>query len=151
MNKRVPYEESLRVPLLMRYPKRIPANSERDQMVLNVDIAPTLYDLVGTDAPILLHGKSLLPVLDDPEAELRDEFLAEYFLEKITPRHADWRAVRTERWKYIHYPKLEGMDELYDLQSDPRETTNLIGKPEHSATLERMRQSLRKLLQATEG
>lgn len=124
-NKRVAYEESLRVPLLMRYPRLIPPGSRRDQLALNIDLAPTLYDLVGIDPSIPVHGKSLLPVFRDEEYSLREDFLAEYYLENVTPRYAEWQAVRTERWKYIHYPDLEGMDELYDLESDPYEITNL--------------------------
>lgn len=149
-NKRVAYEESLRVPLLMRFPKLIEPGSERDQLVLNIDIAPTLYDLAGVEAPITLHGKSLLPVIEDAGAPLRDAFLAEYFLEKIDPLYAEWQAVRSRRWKYIHYRELVGMDELYDLQSDPHEMNNLINSPGHQRTLRKMQQKLRQLLAVSE-
>lgn len=151
MNKRVAYEESIRVPLLMRYPKLIQPGSTRDQLALNVDLAPTLYDLVGLEPPIKMHGVSLLPVLKDSTARLRTEFLAEHFLEKISPRHAAWQCVRGERWKYIHYPDLQGMDELYDLQADPREMKNLINLPDYKATLKTMQEKLRKLLQESEA
>ncbi len=151
MNKRVAYEESLRIPLLMRYPKLIQPGSTRKQMALNIDLAPTLYELTGVEPPIKMHGKSLLPVLRDPDAELRDGFLAEYYLEKITPRYAAWKAVRTERWKYIHYPELKDMDELYDLQSDPLEMNNLIGSPEHQTILKEMQARMDTLLKESEG
>ncbi len=95
MNKRVPYEESLRIPLLMRYPKLIRPGSKSEQMVLNIDIAPTLYELAGVNAPIPIHGKSLVPVWQDPSLKLRSEFLAEYYIEKITPLYATWQAVRS--------------------------------------------------------
>ena len=149
MNKRVAYEESLRIPLLMRYPKRIDPGSVREQLAVNTDIAPTLYELVGIDAPIPIHGKSLLPVLDDAGHALRSEFLAEYFLEKVTPKHAEWKAVRSTRYKYIHYPDLEGMDELYDLENDPQEMKNLVDSPRHAEVLEDMRRRLAERLAAT--
>jgi N-acetylglucosamine-6-sulfatase len=151
MNKRVPYEESLRMPLLMRYPKLIEPGSEREQLVLNIDIAPTLYELAGMTAPIKIHGKSLLPVLLNPEAEQRTDLLAEYFFEKVAPRHAEWQAVRSDRWKYIHYLDLEGMDELYDLKDDPYELNNLISSPDHQATVRKMKQKLRQLLMASDA
>ena len=148
-NKRVAYEESLRVPLLMRYPKLIPAGSVRDQLVLNVDIAPTLYDLTGVEAPIPVHGKSLLGVMADGNAPLRDAFLAEYFLEKVTPRHATWQAVRTKEWKYIEYPDLEGMNELYHLSEDPGEYRNLVNLSAYREQLENMQEALAEEKEAT--
>ncbi len=106
MNKRVPYEESLRIPLLMRFPKLIKPGSKREHLALNIDIAPTLYELAGVDAPIPIHGKSLLPILRDPGKELRTEFLAEYYLEECTLLYDTWQAGRSERWKYIRYLEL---------------------------------------------
>jgi arylsulfatase A-like enzyme len=141
-NKRVAYDPSLRVPLLMRYPRRIPAGSVRGQLALNVDLAPTLYELAGVEAPVPVHGKSLLEVMADGDAPFRERFLAEYFLEKVTPRHATWHALRTAEWKYIHYPGLDGMDELYHLEKDPGEHNNLVEDPDHGKQLARMRQSL---------
>ncbi len=150
-NKRVAYEESLRVPLLMRYPALIEPGTQRDQMALNIDIAPTLYDLVGVEPPIPVHGKSLVPVLKNPKAPLRDSFLAEYYLEEITPKHAEWKTVRTDRWKFIHYPGLEGMDELYDLKNDPLELENLISSSEHEERLDELKAELSNLLEKTGG
>jgi N-acetylglucosamine-6-sulfatase len=151
MNKRVAYEESLRIPLLMRYPKLIKPGSQSDQLVLNLDIAPTLFEIVGTHSPINLHGKSLVPIFQNPQIKLRDEFLAEYFLEKVTPLYAGWQAVRTKRWKYIHYPELSGMDELYDLEKDPNEMKNLIQSGEHRLVLKQMKQRLLQLLKNSEA
>ena len=151
LNKRVAYEESLRIPLLIRYPKLIKPGSQSDQMVLNLDIAPTLYELVGTHAPISMHGKSLLPLLQNPQAKLREEILAEYFLEKVTPLYAGWQAVRTDRWKYIHYPELNDMDEFYDLEKDQYEMDNLIHSADHQVILRRMKQQLLQLLKDSEA
>jgi N-acetylglucosamine-6-sulfatase len=151
LNKRVPYEESLRIPLLMRYPKLIQTGIKRDQMVLNIDIAPTLYDLASVEPPIPMHGKSLLPVLKNESHDLRSDFLAEYYLEKITPLYAHWQAVRAESWKYIRYPKLPGMDELYDLQNDPGELTNLFHSQKHQSKVGQMQLKLKELLENSEG
>jgi arylsulfatase A-like enzyme len=149
-NKRVAYEESLRIPLLMRYPKLIKPGSKREQLVLNLDIAPTLYDIVGAQPPVKMHGKSLLPIIDDPSTKIRTEILAEYFLEKITPKHASWQAVRSENWKYIRYPDLEGMDELYDLQADPKELKNVIDSSQHESILKEAQTKLSRLLEESE-
>jgi len=151
LNKRVPYEESLRIPILMRYPKLIKSGIHRNQMVLNVDIAPTLYNLAGVKSPVPIHGKSLLPVIKDATYNLRSDFLAEYYLEKITPLYAYWQAVRSERWKYIRYPELPGMDELYDLQNDPGELNNLFYSTKYQTTVTQMQIRLKQLLDDSEG
>jgi arylsulfatase A-like enzyme len=151
MNKRVPYEESLRIPMLMRYPKLIKPGSKSEQMVLNIDIAPTLYELAGVKAPIPIHGKSLVPVWEDPSLELRSDFLAEYYIEKITPLYATWQAVRSDQWKYIRYPELSGMDELYDLEKDPGEMKNLFRSPKHQSSVRQMQTNLKQLLEESQG
>ena len=73
-----------------------------------------------------LHGASLVPLFRNPAAPWRSAVLTEYFLEKVAAGVPPWQAVRTERWKYIHYTELEGMDELYDLGKDPFEMHNVI-------------------------
>jgi N-acetylglucosamine-6-sulfatase len=149
-NKRVAYDESIRIPLLMRYPKLIKAGSKREQLVMNLDIAPTILDIADTRSPVPVHGKSLLPVLENKDEFLRDAFLTEYFLEKITPQHASWQAVRTKKWKYIHFFKLDGMDELYDLENDPYEMKNLVSSLAHQNVLEEMKRKMRQLLQESD-
>src|SRR5262249_331541 len=123
--KHGPYEESIRDPLLMRYPKLIKAGTTLDGLALNVDIAPTLLELAGA-RPKGLHGRSLVPLLKGNTGNWRSSILAEYFYNRgQTPRFPTWQAVRTDRWKYIRYPDFEGMDELYDLKADPYEMKNL--------------------------
>ncbi|HEX3872106.1 MAG TPA: sulfatase-like hydrolase/transferase, partial [Pirellulales bacterium] len=129
--KRFAYEESIRLPLVVRYPAKIRAGTTCDAMLLNVDIAPTLMELGGGEPLQPMHGRSFVPLLANPRSPWRDAVLLEYFLEKVAGKCPDWQAVRTARWKFIHYPTLEGptpegMDELYDLQSDPHEITNRI-------------------------
>jgi arylsulfatase A-like enzyme len=151
MNKRVAYDESLRVPLLMRYPKRIKPSTICHELALNVDLAPTLYDLLDITPPIAMHGASLMPLLQDPKTPVREEFLAEHFLEKCSPRYAEWQAVRSKEWKYIHYPDLENMDELYHLKQDPGEVKNVVHSPEHQTQLQKMKEKLLELLRDSEG
>ena len=81
--------------------------------------------------------------------EWRSSFLIEYYSDTVFRRivNMGYEAVRTERFKYIHYRELEGMDELYDLQEDPYELNNLIDHPEAQATLEAMKRELAALLE----
>jgi N-acetylglucosamine-6-sulfatase len=149
-NKRWAYEPSIRLPLLMRYPKLIKAGSERNQSVLNIDIAPTLLDLAGVTPYGKMQGKSLLPVFRDADAPLRDSFLCEYFQERYDPTVQDWQCVRGQRWKYTHYPTLDGMDELYDLAADPGEEANLFGDTSLEDVRHQMSAELTRLLAETQ-
>lgn len=148
-DKRFAYEESIRIPLLMRYPKLIKAGSERRQMTLNIDIAPTLLELGGAKVPADVHGRSLVPLFRADATKWRSAFLAEYFAEAQFPRCPTWQAVRTEQWKYIHYTELEGMDELYDLKADPYELKNRIADRRAQTALEQMKTLLNAELQKT--
>lgn len=145
-NKRLAYEPSIRLPFLLRYPKLVKPGTVRDHLTLNIDVMPTMIELAGVQWPEKVHGRSFLPVLRDPQDPWRDSFLTEYFLEKVGVRFPDWQAVRTRQWKYIHYPTLKGMDELYHLAEDPEELRNCIQDPVAASTLEELRQLLRKHL-----
>ena len=147
-NKRWAYEESIRVPFVMRYPPLVPPRTVRDPMVLNVDLAPTLLELAGIKPQVAFHGRSFLPILRDPAAGGRASVLLEHFEEKVGAV-PNWQAVRTGRWKYIRYPNLEGMDELYDLEGDPGEVTNRVADPDLRSTLRELRDELDSLLRST--
>jgi arylsulfatase A-like enzyme len=152
-DKRAAYEESIRIPLFVRYPKMIKAGSARDQGALNVDIAPTVLELAGAPIPKEMHGRSLVPLFKGNSRKWREAFLAEYFSEERFPNIASWQAVRTTRWKYIHYTELDGpqtMDELYDLKADPGEMKNLIGEAGAQSALREMKQELQRLLKETQ-
>lgn len=128
-DKRLMHEPSIRVPMMIRYPKRIPAAVVRDEMVLDTDLAPTFLDLAGIPAPAHMQGKSMVPLARTADAGFRKEWYYEYYEwpnpEAVRPH----RGIRTDRYKLIHY--VEDKDfELYDLSRDPGETTNLHGKPE---------------------
>lgn len=154
VERRLAYEEGLRIPLAIRYPALIKdGGAKRDPMVLTLDLAPTILELGGAPVPANLQGKSLVPLLRGNGPELRDAFLIEYYSDTVFPRvkNMGYQAVRTLNWKYIHYVDLEGMDELYDLNRDPYEMRNSISNPHHAKALEDMHQELARLLRVTEA
>jgi N-acetylglucosamine-6-sulfatase len=126
VDKRWAYEESIRIPFIVRYPALVrDAGRRARQMVLNVDLAPSLLDLVGLPASGRMEGTSFLPILESGLAPGRDAWFYEYFADypyRVPPQ----QAVRTNTHKYI---ELEGNNkpELYDLIADPKEHTNLFG------------------------
>lgn len=136
-DKRAAYEESIRIPLLVRYPARFPKGKKIDKIVLNLDNAPTLLDLAGVRAPASFQGKSWVPLIEEKAKDWRTSFLYEYFYE--TPYNTPTiKAIRTETGKLIQYPGEEGWSELYDLSKDPNETTNLY----QSAGSEKLKKQL---------
>jgi len=150
--RRLAYEETIRVPLLIRYPPLVKPGSTFDQLVLSVDLAPTFLELAGAVALEPMHGRSLVPLLRGEEAPWRKSLLVEYFSDKVFPRvdKMGYQAVRTARFKYIRYTDLTGMDELYDLEADPYEMKNVIGDPTQQVTLRRMQGELARLLSASQ-
>lgn len=148
-DKRAAYEESIRIPFVVRYPKLVKPGSRYEQMGLNIDVAPTFLELAGVTVPKSIQGKSLLPILKGDTSGWRTAFLAEYFMEQQFARVPTWQAVRTDRWKYIRYTDLEGMDELYDLKSDPYEMKNLINDAGSREAAESMTKELDRLVVET--
>ncbi|HEX8524044.1 MAG TPA: sulfatase [Tepidisphaeraceae bacterium] len=123
-DKRAAYEESMRIPLIIRYPKLIKAGTTSDEMALNIDYAPTILELAGAKVPGVMQGKSWAALLAKGDVRLRDSFFYEYFFEKgyQTPTVT---AVRTAGAKLVRYPGHEEWTELFDLKADPFETKNL--------------------------
>jgi len=125
-DKRSGYEESLRIPFLVRYPKLIRNPMVLDQMVLNIDLAPTLLDLAGITVPQHMQGRSWRPLLSAQEGQWRKSFLFEYFRENAFPGTPALVGVRTETAKLVKYPGHDEWTELFDLISDPYELKNLV-------------------------
>lgn len=144
-DKRLMHEPSIRVPLMIRYPKRIPAGTVRDEMTLDIDLAPTFLDLAGLPACPQMQGKSVLPLAKTTDPSFRKEWYYEYYEwpnpEGVRPH----RGIRTEQHKLIHYVMEPQEFELYDLAHDPGETQNLYGKPEYSALQNRLFNRLNEL------
>jgi arylsulfatase A-like enzyme len=144
-DKRLMYEPSIRVPLLVRYPARVKPLVDSTHLVLNVDVAPTLLELAGLPTPAGLHGRSLVPLLRGESPPWRDAFLYEYYEYPAEHCVRKNRGVRDGRWKLIQFWEQPEEWELYDLQADPDEVTNLAGRREHRATLERLKRRLEEL------
>jgi arylsulfatase A-like enzyme len=145
-DKRLMHEPSIRVPLQIRYPKRVPAGTVREEMVLDIDLAPTFLDLAGVPIPAHMQGKSVLPLAKKADPNFRQEWLYEYYEYPNPENVAVHRGIRTDRYKLIHYYKDEPEAfELYDLQSDPKETQNLYGRPEHAALQQHLQERLKAL------
>ena len=134
-DKRSLYEESLRIPMLVRYPRLFGKGKVVDQMVLNIDLAPTLIDLAGGAAPREMQGRSWkLLAAGQAVADWRTSFLAEYFYENnfATPTIV---GVRTAQAKLVKYPGRPEWTEVFDLTVDPYELKNLAGDPAAVAKL----------------
>ena len=129
--RRLAYEETARIPLIVRYPAMAAAGTTPRELVQTLDLAPTVLELAGIADATPRHGRSLLPLLRGERPTWRDAVLFEYYSDTVFPRirNMGYRAVRTDRYKYIRYLELPGMDELYDLELDPYELDNLMGSP----------------------
>ena len=139
-DKRSAYEESIRVPLLVRWPGRVPRGGRtEDAMVLNVDLAPTLLEAAGVPVPREMQGRSLLPYLGGRGgARPRESFFYEYFYERGYPAIPTVFAVRTPDAKLVKYPGHDEWTELFDLKADPYETKNLYADPAQEPLRRRM-------------
>ncbi len=127
IDKRTMYEASIRVPLIIRGPLGASGGKLLEQMILNVDFAPTFIDIAGGEQPSTIQGRSFLPILHDSETPGRDAFLYEYFWERAFPQTPTVMGIRTDRYKLMRYQGIWDRYELYDLQTDPEERHNLIG------------------------
>jgi arylsulfatase A-like enzyme len=152
--RRFAYEEGIRSPFLVRYPKRVRGGSRVKDLVLCQDIAPTVLELAGAKPGKHIQGRSLLPLFTAGSRKSgggwRKSFLIEYWAENAYPWliSMTYKAVRTDRHKYIHWVNRgrDGeFDELYDLERDPYEITNVIRRPAYRAVRERLHRELKRL------
>jgi N-acetylglucosamine-6-sulfatase len=133
MKKEVPYDEALRVPLVIRDDRLPTSVSTDDHLVLNVDLAPTIAELASVPHPET-DGQSLVPLLRDPSAPWRSDFLIEHMEgANAVPSYC---GVRTETQKFVRYQT--GERELYDLADDPYELHNLANDPAHASDVQRL-------------
>jgi N-acetylglucosamine-6-sulfatase len=129
----------------------VKAGSTAGQLVLSIDLAPTLMELAGLTPLEAMQGRSLAPVFNESSLEWRRSFLIEYYSDTVFPRilNMGYSAVRTDRYKYIAYRELQGMNELYDLDTDPYEEHNLVGEVGTSSLQQEMEKELKRLLTET--
>ncbi len=145
-DKRFMYEESFNTPLLMHMPCGLAARGDVDEMVQNIDYAPTFLEIAGVTVPDDMHGESLLPLLrGEHPADWRDALYYHYY--EYPAEHAVKRqyGVRTDRYKLIHFYNDIDVWELYDLQEDPAEMHNIYGRPGTEELTRQLKQRLKEL------
>lgn len=146
-DKRFMYEESFSTPLVMRLPSQFKRKGKIEEMVQNIDFAPTMLDIAGVEIPEDIQGISLLPLLKDAKgpAEWRDALYYHYYeypAEHMVKKHY---GIRTDRYKLIHFYSDVDEWELYDLQNDIQEMNNLYGNPEYEAVTADLKEQLKGL------
>ena len=142
IDKRVAYETSSRVPMLMQCPSIIKGKTEVEQVVANIDIAPTVMEAMGLEKPPHMDGQSFLPLALGKSIDWRDYFLYVYYWEQNYPQTPTHFCLRGDKFKYITYYGIWDSDELFDIQKDPDEQDNLIHKPAFQKTKQQMQNRL---------
>ena len=132
-DKRLAYENSIRVPMIIRYPRLIKENTEINEQCLNIDLAPTILELAGIDKPDYMQGESMLDLIRGKNVKKwRKSILFEYYVDDAWPYAGpDQLAVRTKNFKLVDNFLENDIDELYDLINDPGEMNNLINDEEY--------------------
>ncbi len=149
-DKRFMYEESLRVPLIVRYPGLCRPGSRAPLFALNTDLAPTFLEAAGVRPPDGLHGRSLMPVLrGERPAAWQTSMYYHYYEYPQSHRVRPHRGVRTGRYKLIHFYTVDEW-EMYDLQKDPRELQNIHDDPGYAYTQRGLLEEMRRLSAALE-
>ena len=161
IDKRHMYEESMRVPLLVHCPAIVKAGTKVEQVIQNVDIAPTLLAYAGLPKPAQMQGNSFLhllkgektgtPVVRHSDRPWRDRAFYEYYWEANFPQTPTIFGVRTDRYKYIFNQGVWDANELYDLQNDPLEVNNLIRSPQHQTIAKDLKSQVFDWLEQTDG
>jgi arylsulfatase A-like enzyme len=144
-DKRFMYEESLRIPFLVRYPPEVKPGSVDDHIVLNVDFAPTFLDYAGVPIPKDMQGRSLRPLLrGESPPDWRTSMYYHYYEYPGPHRVRPHYGVRTRRYKLIHY-YTTGEWELFDLEKDPHELHNVYEAPAYAEVVQRLKGELERL------
>ena len=140
VDKRAMHDASIRIPILVRYPALVAKDQPKTEaaQVLTLDMAPSLLELCGAAPLPEVHGKSWVKLVREGDKSWRKAWFYEYNYEKQFPYTPNIRGIRTDSWKYIHYPpgdesEDKHMAELYDLKNDPSESKNLISDPKFNA------------------
>lgn len=150
IDKRVAYEPSIKVPMLMQLPGAVKGGQTIENVVANIDIAPTILEAAGIQKPEYMDGQSFLPLAQHKTIKWRDYFLYVYYWEKNFPQSPTMFALRSDKFKYITYYGLWDTDELYNIQDDPDEQYNLIAQQQYQPVIDTMKNTLFSML-ADEG
>jgi N-acetylglucosamine-6-sulfatase len=154
IERRLPYEETLKTPLLVRYPGTVNAGSEPAGLTLSIDLAATILDIAGAGPKASVQGRSLMPMLSGKAEAVREAAYMEYYSHEnpfVWGANLDYRVIRKGNYKYIRWMRFEDAVELYDLQVDPYEIHNLIDQPKHSGLIRELENDLRRELLAASG
>ncbi len=151
IDKRHFYEESAKVPFLIRCPEMFKGNRTMEPMIQNIDVAPTILEVAGIQKPEYMQGQSILPLLNGGEVVWRDKIFYEYYWEYDFPQTPTMHGVRTNRYKLIRYHGVWDTNEFYDLQEDPDEMNNLIASAEHQPLIEELTGEIYDWLETTGG
>jgi N-acetylglucosamine-6-sulfatase len=169
IDKRVMYEESIRVPAFFHWGEKIKKGSHNSEFVLNIDIAPTILDIAGVDIPETMQGESFLPLALGEDVKWRQDFIYEYFVDPAAVMTPTIFGLRTKQYSYMTYHGVWDIYELYDIQKDAVQKHNLLGDvvygqgygpftqhaktqlPELAPTIKRLDERLSELLEQTDG
>ena len=151
IDKRTAYETSIKVPLLFWAPEKLYGGRKVEQLVANIDIAPTILDLAQISVPNHVDGISFKPLINKQPANWRSEILYEYYWERNYPYTPTMHAVISDRYKFIRYQGIWDLNEFYDLETDPWERNNLIQDPGYQALIKDYRKKLFNILEASDG
>jgi len=142
-DKRIAYENSMKIPMLMRYPEKIKSGTKIEQQALNIDLAPTILELAGVETPDYMQGESMVNLFEGKDENWRDAFMFEYYVDDAYPYAGpNMLAVKTDRYKLVDAFLDDDIDELYDLKNDPGEMNNLINNPKYASIEEELRNKL---------
>ncbi|MCX8229122.1 MAG: sulfatase-like hydrolase/transferase [Planctomycetota bacterium] len=140
-DKRFMYEPSLKVPFLVRWPSHVPAGSINEDLVQNLDFAPTFLDLAGIDAPEDMQGDSLKQLLQQKQNKTWRSAVYYEYSGEATHHVAAHYGVRTKRYKLIYYPDLQEW-ELFDLQKDPEEIRSVAHHADYAEIQNHLQENL---------
>jgi len=143
--KNCQFEECIRVPFVVSYPRMITTPRQDDRLVANIDIAPTLVELAGAEIPASVDGLSLAPLFSNKAEQWREALLIEHWqlTEGFGSIIPDFFSLRTRNWKYVEY--VSGEKELYDLADDPYEMENLAYREDHAQRVKEFSAQLQSL------
>ena len=169
IDKRVMYEESIRVPAFLYWGEKIREGRVNDQFILNIDIAPTILDIARIKKPDTMQGESFLPLALGEAINWRQDFLYEYFIDHMAVQTPTIFGLRTKEYSYITYHGVWDNFELYDIKKDPNQKNNLLGDvvyglgyghfvghalkqlPNLAPTLKKLDNRINEILKETEG
>ena len=152
IDKRCAYDESIRIPMLMRYPKSLKPGTKVEKIVANIDVAPTLLEVAGLKSKERMDGESFWQLAKGKgSSDWRKYLLYEYYWERNYPQTPTNHAVIGEDYKYIRYHGVWDQDELYHTKSDPKERKNLFNDSSQKSRITEMNRALFDLLADSSG